>query len=303
MKIKEFAQKVQDAVKDALGEGYQVSLQEVAKNNNVILQGLVILAGNQNLSPTIYLNSFWEAYEEGAPLSAVVGRILEIYREDAPKTSIDMEFFKDFDSVKDRICYRLIHREKNSGLLAGIPHIEFLDMAVCFHYAYKGDELGNGTILVHNNHMDMWGTSTAGLLALAQENSPRLFPWECRSMEDILCELMKKGQQDAAGDAAWEEQEGEAHMQVLSNKTHTYGAACILYPGLLERLAKNTGGSLYILPSSVHEVILLADDGKENEGLLKEMIADVNSTQVAPEEVLSDSLYYYDHIHKNVKII
>ena len=75
----------------------------------------------------------------------------------------------------------------------------------------------------------------------------------------------------------------------------------MLYPGVLEKLAAQE--NVYILPSSVHEVLLLADRGGERADELKNMIAEVNSTQVPPEEVLSDSLYYYDYSEKRVKII
>ena len=106
MEMKDFAEKVCKAMSEILGDGYEVRLQEVQKNNGVKLQGLLILAANQNVSPTIYLKPFWEAYEEGVTLSEIVRRIFQIYREDTPGESIDMSFFKDFEQVRDRICYR-----------------------------------------------------------------------------------------------------------------------------------------------------------------------------------------------------
>ena len=95
----------------------------------------------------------------------------------------------------------------------------------------------------------------------------------------------------------------EVPLRVLSNVKRVHGAICMLYPDVLENLAQEEQRSFYILPSSVHEVILLADTGSGLPGELKAMIAEVNSTQVAPEEVLSDSLYYYDFTDKKVKII
>ena len=91
-------------------------------------------------------------------------------------------------------------------------------------------------------------------------------------------------------------------MKVLSNDKKAYGAACMLYPGVLERLAEEEGSSLYIMPSSVHETILLADNGRLEPDELKKMISEVNRTQVAPEDVLSDNLYYYDFKDKRVKM-
>ncbi len=304
MEIKEFAEKVCSAVKKELGKNYRVELKEVRKNNGVILHGMLILS-QENVVPTIYLDGFLEEYESGICFSDIIRRLVEIYRQDTPKGQIDMEFFKSFDRVKDRICYRLIGRKGNEELLAEIPHIEFLDLALCFYYAYQGEVLGEGTILVHNSHLDLWDTCTSELLKLAQNNTPGLYPWECSSMSAVLEEIM-------GDDFCGEREEtkfpnrhlpDDDPMWVLSNDRRVQGAVCMIYPGVLEEIASRWGRSIYVLPSSIHEVILLMDTNRGEAPALKEMIVQVNNTQVAPEEVLSDSLYYYDFIEKKVKII
>lgn len=305
MEMKEFAEKVCKAMTEVLGDGYEVKLQEIQKNNGVRLQGLLIMTENQNVSPTIYLKPFWEAYKSGVTLADLVKKILQIYREGTPAESVDMSFFRDFDCVKDRICYRLINAGQNNELLAKIPHIPFLDLAICFYYAYEGEALGNGTILVYNTHMNLWNTNTAELMRLAQNNTPRLFPGECNSMEYVINELIRQKENENLMFEPEEQQLllEEVPLRILSNQQRVYGAACILYPGALAEIAEKEDANLYILPSSVHEVILLPDSRTEEPIHLKSMIYDVNRTQLEPEEVLSDSLYYFDRLEKNVKII
>lgn len=301
MEINEFARKVCSAVKKELGPDYRVEYKEVRKNNGVILHGLLVLAQNQNVAPTIYLEAFLEAYESGATFATIVRRLLDICREDALKEHIDMEFFQSFEQVRDRICYRLIGRKGNEELLEDIPYIEFLDLAICFYYAYHGDELGDGTILIHNSHMALWQTCTAELFGLAKRNTQKLFPWVCSSLKDILDEVTEadSGESDLEEDCFLQ----EVPMKVLSNEKRMHGAICMLYPDVLEELTRKEGRNFYILPSSIHEVILLADSGAGSARELRKMVSEVNSTQVAPEEVLSDSLYYYDSTDKRVKII
>lgn len=307
MEMKEFAKKVQKAVTEVLGEKYDVKLQEVQKNNGVILQGLIILKKNQNVSPTIYLQPFWEAYEGGVTFAELIRRIIQIYREDTPKESIDMSFFQDFEKVKDRICYRLIHAKQNQSLLARIPHIPFLDLAICFYYAYEGKALGNGSILIYDTHMAMWQTNVAELLLYAQSNTPRLFPWECNSMEVVVHNLVEAQEREKGCKIMDEEEQkqffADMPMYIVSNRQKLHGAICILYPELLSALADKLNANFYILPSSIHEVILLTDNGKENPRQLREMIEEVNKTQVEPEEVLSDSLYYFDKKEKKIRIV
>lgn len=296
MEIKEFAQKVCKTVGDNLGENYNVELKEVRKNNDVLLHGLTIQEKAHNVAPTIYLEHFWKAYEEGASFSEVIDSLMAVYGQDGPACSVDMEFFRDFEKVRDRICYRLVGMEENTVLLEDVPYVEFLDLAICFFYAYSGTVLGEGSILIHNSHMKAWGASVAELMSLARENTPRLFPGQCSTMDEVLEEIVGERKQET-------EFAREVPMKVLTNNRRLNGAVCMIYQGILEQIAEELGASLYILPSSIHEVILLAEEEVAGPWELKNMIVQVNSTQVAPEEVLSNSLYRYDRIGKRVEKI
>lgn len=301
MKMDEFASKVCSAVKEKLGYGYKVDVREVKKNNGVVLHGMMISTKSQNVAPTIYLESFLMDYKNGISFTEIINRLLAIYQRDVPVKNIEMDFFRSFPKVKDRICYRLINRKENEDLLEEIPHTEFLDLAVCFYYAYQGDTLGEGTILIHNSHLEMWGTSTTELLSLARDNTPRLFPCVCQSMLEVIHEIEGCMEEKEMGETQ-EDIFREMPMKVLSNQKRIHGAVCILYPGVLEEIAEKEG-NLYIIPSSIHEVILLPDNGKKSAEELKKMIHEVNATQVAPEDVLSDSLYYYDAARKEVVMV
>ena len=301
MDISEFAVKVCNAMRKTLGTDCRVECKEVRKNNGVILHGLLVLGENRNVAPTIYLDTFLEAYEAGATFGSIIQRLEDICREDMLRESVDMEFFRSFERVRDRICYRLIGRKGNEELLEDIPYIEFLDLAICFYYAYHGESLGDGTILVHNSHLELWDTCTAELFGLAKRNTQRLFPWVCNSIAEVLGEIA--GEDESSEEADEEAFLQEIPMQVLSNDKRTQGAVCMLYPDVLDTLSGKGKRNFFILPSSVHEVILLEDTGAGSIPELKKMVTEVNATQVAPEEVLSDSLYYYDSTDKRVKII
>lgn len=303
--IRSFAETVSRAVSEELGENCQVKLQEVMKNNGVILQGLVILAGKQNLSPTIYLNGFLEAYETGVPLVRIVERILEIYERDMPQNNVNMDFFREFDKVRTGICYRVINRERNRVLLEHIPHVDFLDLSICFFYAYRSPELGAGSILIYNSHMEMWNSSTEALMALAQENTQRIFPWELQNMGELLAEQMKRGEPEC-GQPVFGEGElqvEEIPMQVLSNRQRVHGAACMIYPGLLSVVAEKAKENLYILPSSIHEVLLMPESEVDDTQCVIDMIREINRTQVEPEEILSDNLYFYHYPENRVEVV
>lgn len=299
MNIKEFVMKVQADIADRLGQNFRVCLKEVIKNNGVVMQGLLIYSKEQNVTPTIYLEAFYERYQQGETWDQVVDKILAVYKNGLPKETVNMDFYNEFDKVKDRIAYKLINAARNKELLSKIPHIRFLDLAICFYYAFAHKTLGNGSILVYNGQVETWKTNTASLLRLAQRNTEKLFGMELVPMADLMTKLLQDEEADL-----WEETSDDVSqdvwMQILTNRGRMFGAAGILYPGVLQKIADEVQANLYILPSSVHEVILIADSGEEDLQLLKKMVREVNATQVLPEEVLSDSVYYFDRVKHEV---
>ena len=291
MEINKFTEKVQIALKEVLGEDHDVIAQEIAKNNGVCLHGITIVSKGKNISPTIYLEPFHEAYEEGQPFSLIMDKITKVYERDTPKNNIDVSFFQNFDKVKDKICFRLINAELNQSLLDKIPHIRYLDLAISFYYAYSDEQLGDGAIQIYNNHAETWKTNAEELYALARFNTQKWFPACFTSTEILLRDLMGISEENMLPK---DDLYNLLPMEVVSNEKRTLGSACMLYPGILEYIASRMDGNYYILPSSIHEIIILKDSPEVDRGQLKKMVVEVNDTLVAKEEILSYSVYYFD---------
>lgn len=298
MEISTFIVKVQKAVREALGQEYAVELKEVRKNNGVVLQGLMIRKKEEHVMPTIYLNSFWEAYEGGVAFAEIIKKIVSIFREDGVGRKIDVAFFTEFGKVKDRVCFRLVNREKNVELLEKAPYIPMLDLAICFYYAFDSGGVENGMIPIYRSHLDNWGVSERDLMECAMENTPRLFPSEIIPMENVLGDLLQEIPEEMRQDIMQ-----KVSMKILTNSRKTYGACSILYPGVLERMAEQLNGDFYLIPSSVHEFLLLPKEQERGEDELREMILEVNRTEISPEEVLSDHLYFFCKKEKEIRML
>lgn len=295
MELKEFTRNICSEVERELGEDYRVEVREIMKNNGVMLQGLIItpeMDGVQNVVPTIYLNDLFKAYKAGMDFTAVINKLLTAYRENTPKECIDMEFFRSFEKVRSRICFRLIGRAKNEELLEDVPHKDFLDLAVCFYYAYQGEPLGEGTILIHNSHMEMWGITVDDLWEAASINTPELKHGRIENMEDILKEALA-GQYSSDGECSCYMERSHVPMLVITNAERVYGAAVVMYSGMLKQVADKSSSDMFILPSSLHEVIAIPVSEKREAAELKEMVMEVNRKVLRPEEVLSDNVYIY----------
>ena len=96
--------------------------------------------------------------------------------------------------------------------------------------------------------------------------------------------------------------EGKTPMYVLTNRKRCNGAACVLYEQVLENFAKKINDNLYILPSSVHEVIMIPASFAGKASQLREMVEEINATQVEDEEVLSDSVYFFNRMTKKLEL-
>ena len=270
-----------------------VSIQSVVKNNNVQLDGLTIMEGGTNLSPTIYLNYFYETYQNGVEFSSILDTILHTYQSNKPRGKIDTSFFTDYANVRPHIAYKLIHYERNRHLLADLPHFRYLDLAIVFYCLVSSSPSGNATILIRKDHLRFWNISPTQLFDAAKENTPMLLSYDLRNMNDLMEELLAPAHSTLSDPDIKKEDAAICPMYVLTNQNKLNGASCILYEHLLEHFADRLCCDLYILPSSIHEVILIPATSDTSYQELSQMVQEVNDTQVSPEEILSDHVYYF----------
>ena len=288
-----FVEKVVATLKESLGEAYEIQVTEVVKNNNIHLTGVVITKRPANVSPTIYLNQYYQKYQEEGNFQQTVGEMMALYEQQAKELQLDMSFFTDFTQVKERLYHKLVHYEKNKKMLEDVPHIRWNDLAVVFYYAMEQDVVGRATITIRKEHLAIWKQEEGMLFAMAQENMRRDMPELLVPMKELLEEMT----------GVELEKQYDVPMYVLTNKEKIFGASVLLYSEKLQELAEKTGKNLLILPSSVHEVLLMPDEEDREYGFYRQMVEEVNTTQVDPEEVLSYSLYCYDRQKKEIKEI
>ena len=202
----------------------------------------------------------------------------------------DLSAFSDLESSKNRIIFQVINPKNNQKLLSEIPHFDFLDLAIAFLYLVDSQDSSTATILITNNHMKLWNTNCDELMSLATHNTPHLLPWSVNNLRDLLLS-MDSVDNDLIPDA----DDISCPMYILTNNIKLYGAGCILYPNITEQLWKRFGCDYYIIPSSIHELLLIPRNDSNTLSVpeLNNMIQTVNQTQVKDKEILSDHAYIY----------
>ncbi|WP_312430944.1 DUF5688 family protein [Lacrimispora sp.] len=302
MDYHEFLDEVSKQVKDYFPTEYQnakVEVNHIVKTNDQELDGLVIRREQDTIVPQIYLNGYFELYENGVSLNEILMNISASYFQKAVQSFENLpENMSDYEQIKDRVVVQLVNRDMNQTLLEKLPSkgISDTDLAAIFKIPLFIDERGTATIRVTKELMEQWGQELETVYQDALINTERENPAQLTTLSAMMGELFELP--IFQNEVRWEKPETckmEPYEQyVLTNPEKMFGAATLLYPEVLQQLSDNMQSNFFILPSSIHELILMRDTGELNATELQAMVMGVNQETVPMEDRLSNEVYYYD---------
>ncbi len=306
----EFIDQLLSVLRGLLPEHTKLEIRSILKNNDLHLDALTIMEPGETITPNFYLQHYYPDYQEGTSLESIAQDILNS-RDHANSASRGVSVDVSFKACKSQIIYRLISEERNRELLQTVPYVPFLDLAIIFYCVIQEGDDGICSLRVTNTLLEDWKIKVKDLLQLAAANTARLFPVSLtplrETMEDLIFSM--RDQDDDGSTLSPEElfpvdlPEDYIEPYVMSNTKMINGAATVLYPDALHRAAQQLGHNLYILPSSIHEVMLIADTGDVDQSELQRMVQEVNETCVCEEEILSDQVYYFDRHQHTIHVL
>lgn len=289
----------EEFTEDFLENQYTIELHQIIKNNGIKLDGLIIRRNNEAVSPNIYLNSYFDAYQLGKPLHSIMEEIAQQYFLVRQEQDIQVDDLLDFNAIQNQIIIRLVNYEKNRELLKDSPYKRFLDLAVTYRYMAKRDEYGLASSLIRYEEFQHWGIDEEELYRIALFNTMREFPWHMESLAKVILDCLKRTMPEEDREELdfefnqLEDTENQVNMYVLSNDSDLNGASCILYDSVIRNFAKVQNKNIIILPSSIHEVILVPESDDTDIAFLQRLVIDANQSAVGLIDLLSDSVYYY----------
>ena len=314
MQYEDFLAHMQVCIEQMVPLNYQVQFHSVMKNNDVEFDGVILMKEGERVSPTVYFNSYYDRYLQGESIPKLCQEIVELRVITMRENTLD-EVTDDmsFNWWKDKIIYRLVNRKRNRKRLVDIPFMQFVDLAITFHCLVSNNDDEIGSFIITRELMESWNLTVKELYQLAGVNTPKLFPSSIRTMEDVLQEVLEPIQESSPiYEEGIEEEdikqeipfqiESPHSMYILSNSSGINGAGALLYPQVIEKFSNSIKSNVYILPSSIHEVILVPFQEEIDKSQLIQMVNEVNETQVTKEEVLSSSVYYYDRLRKEFTV-
>ena len=203
---------------------------------------------------------------------------------------IDVNALMDYRNMKEKLSIEVISAETNADLLDKIPHEKIEDLAVVYRFEMESNVDERTSILITNDMIERMGVSHEQLRADALENAPEIRPAVIQGMNEIMKEMMGPEVYELLGIP----DETDEKMYVASVPDRNSGAGVLAYQDFMDQAAEKLGGDFFILPSSIHEIILVPDIGDISADDLQAMVKEVNATQVRPEEKLTDNVYHYD---------
>lgn len=281
----EFKMELLKGVREKAGSDVTVEIVPIRKNNRAEKDAIAFADKDNNLQPLIYLDSIYSQYRAGAELSVCVGFTVEVYRS-AMEIDMDMAY-KEWKDVRGKIEMTVINKAWNADAMSGIPHKDFLDLVLYCRIIIDKNENGVASTIVQNHMLKEWGISEDALWEAAFSNL-KTEKFDIKAVNEVLRFISPEGSLTGLPD----KKKFECELYVLTNKYQNRGAIGMLRTDLLEKFADWSGGDLYILPSSIHEVLLLRDDEIAVDEL-RRMVRSVNRGVVDEMDRLSDEVYHY----------
>lgn len=286
MDFLEFANEIATFIKEK-GK-YETKIKVVDKNDGIKLTG-IILEDSQKVQPVIYLEDYYSKYLRGMPMEVLADFIEKFY--ETIRYEENMDFFKDYGKVENRIYIRLINYEKNEELLTRVPHIRWHDLAAVFYSSmeWTGERV---TILLYEDHLKLWVKTVDEIFQTAKRNMKRDIPVKLETLEEMVYEITGK-----------KIKEERPSIYVLTIQGNQDGAAAILYASEIKDLADKLQSDLLFFPASIHEFLIVEDDHMRTYEEDRWMVHQVNEMEVYVQEFLSENLYRYNREKDEIEII
>ncbi len=268
MTIKKYAQEIANIV------GGKVT--ESPKANGIVMTGITIM-GDKNIAPTVYVDGY---YKQNIPVSVAAESIKEVLNNHKVENDFDADCIMNWDTVKSNLRARLYNNTTKADVYRSAKSYGFDDLIIVPAILVTGS-FGNGSIKVTNQIMERWGVTKRTVIDTALRNSAK--DVEIMSMAEVIRQMMGPLANSIFGP------EDDGTMYVISNKDKSYGAIAVI--GARERLREMFPNGYTVLPSSIHEVIVVPNNLDAQQEMLTQMVREVNAEQVAPEERLGDRAY------------
>ena len=282
--LDEMVDKLQ-VVQNPFSSQFRVNVKDVEKANGMSYRGIEVSDQQVRMGVTINMDKHYKMYLGGKSVDEIADMVQQQVADAFERRpDVDMSRLKDYESLCSNVMMEAVSKEKNAEYLQNIPHFDMADLSIIYRLNVGRDRNHDiGVVTVDNQLLSSMGISQ-------DQFQKDVFEQALAGEPPILKSLAEVMDMNFMGD----DSQPEGGLFLATNRDALYGASVIAIPGFLDQAAEKLGGSFYILPSSVHEVLLLRNDEEVNVQEMESMVQEINAAIVSPEEQLSDRVYHYD---------
>ena len=298
--VKVFAEDVARRIKDYLPPEYQnadYKIREQNKTNGVLQVGIQVDIPGRHTAPIIYMESFYDEAREGREIDKIMDMIAETIQQAMNDPVLDDDFrLDDFEMVKEYLTVMVVNTAENRKVLENVPHKDIADLSVLCYVDLPTEVTGHtATVKVNNEILEQWGVSREEVFQNAENNTKSANKPVLQELEKVAIQSIMGGEEPEnlllGNMESFRERDT---VFILSNAKRNFGAAMMFEPKVMDKISQAFPEGFYILPSSLHEVLIVPDRGEISPRELGEMVREVNQKEVDKTEQLSDRVYRYD---------
>lgn len=293
MSREDFKEKLRKELLKELGEDYSVTFEHVTKVNHSY-EVVNIKKRHEFVSPVVPIEEYYQEFEEGRPIKYIAWCIIELCNSNSCPDIKKSDIF-DYASIKKKIMPRVVNLGKNQSLKDNVPHICLHDLGLMVIFYVDLCMMGDTkmSFMIQNQMLKQWNVTMKELVSDAVCNSNKDYLYTIKPLQEIMYEL--------TGEDSFLTYEIPETFMVTDSKTKLFGARIIYLPDLLKNFAEEHESDFYIIPSSVHELLLMRADTELSLQDIRDTVLCVNTEVLDETEFLSDDVFLY--VRKLNKII
>lgn len=266
----------------------EVKCEKVIKNNNIVLHGVTIFK-KRSVSPVFYIENYLKYNSTKVIANMIVSDFFKEYERANRLAKLTMDV-SDFTKIKDKIKLRLVNKNNNSKLLENLVWMPFLDLAIIAYVELSSNDEGVSSIRVTRDLLKTWGFTSIGDIMTNAKKNTFSTPYDFKNIIYIMAELTGMPVEQLL---EMEKNLNKPSMYVLTNKNNFNGSVEIINYNTIQNISDKLNSDLLVIPSSIHEVIVMPYDKEFEKNQITQMVREVNGAEVPPEEVLSDHVYIF----------
>lgn len=278
-----YKERIRMELKERLGDDIAILDMVCDKNNGIRRDGITIQR-NCAASPVIYLDEFYEEYCSGGDMNEQIDEIIKLsYEENSEVEKMGNIITKgNWDEIKGKVGVELINKAWNAKKLEEAVFVKFINLALVFRVMFDD----NTSCVITKRMINKWGVTTEDVMYAAFSNLYET-KFTIKSVAELLSNI------DITGSGLIEEDLKDCPLYVMSNEHQMFGASGLARTDLLKDFVNRIEEDIFVIPSSIHEVLLVPATEDIDVMHLKDMVKCVNSTEVSKEQWLSENIYFF----------